>query len=191
MHIGFALCGSFCTYSQVFPILELLSRDYRITPILSDAAAATDSRFAAAYSNDSGCSGAAISRGKEGETVEKIYNRFPYWFCENYAAWKGNEDQMPFDQHYLLASIAPRPVFVGSATKDLWADPKSEFLSCLAAAPAWEEFGLKGLKAPEKFPEAGDVFTEGNPCYHLREGEHYFSRHDWHRLCAFRKERGL
>lgn len=45
MHIGFALCGSFCTYSQVFPILELLSRDYRITPILSDAAAATDSRF--------------------------------------------------------------------------------------------------------------------------------------------------
>ena len=45
MNIGFALCGSFCTFSQVFPILELLSRDYTITPILSQAAATTDTRF--------------------------------------------------------------------------------------------------------------------------------------------------
>ena len=45
MHIGFALCGSFCTYHQVFPIVELLSRDYRVTPILSTAAATTDTRF--------------------------------------------------------------------------------------------------------------------------------------------------
>ena len=33
MNVGFALCGSFCTYSKVFPILELLCRDYRVTPI--------------------------------------------------------------------------------------------------------------------------------------------------------------
>ena len=48
MHIGFALCGSFCTFSSVFPILELLTRDYRVTPILSVAAATTDTRFGAA-----------------------------------------------------------------------------------------------------------------------------------------------
>lgn len=45
MNIGFALCGSFCTYSQVFPILELLARDYTVTPILSAAAWSTDTRF--------------------------------------------------------------------------------------------------------------------------------------------------
>lgn len=45
MTIGFALCGSFCTYSKVFPIIEILSRDYTIIPILSDAGATTDSRF--------------------------------------------------------------------------------------------------------------------------------------------------
>lgn len=45
MHIGFAMCGSFCTFSQVFPILELLTRDYQVTPILSEAAATTDTRF--------------------------------------------------------------------------------------------------------------------------------------------------
>lgn len=48
MNVGFALCGSFCTYSKVFPILELLCRDYRVTPIFSDAAYTTDTRFGAA-----------------------------------------------------------------------------------------------------------------------------------------------
>ncbi len=48
MNIGFAMCGSFCTYSKVFPIMELLSRDYQITPILSDASYTIDSRFGTA-----------------------------------------------------------------------------------------------------------------------------------------------
>lgn len=45
MQVGFALCGSFCTYDQVFPVMELLSRDYRLMPIFSHAAATVDSRF--------------------------------------------------------------------------------------------------------------------------------------------------
>ncbi len=48
MNIGFALCGSFCTYDKVFPILELLSRDYHVMPILSESARTTDSRFGTA-----------------------------------------------------------------------------------------------------------------------------------------------
>ena len=48
MNIGFALCGSFCTYSQIFPMLELLSRDYSITPIFSQAAVSIDCRFGCA-----------------------------------------------------------------------------------------------------------------------------------------------
>ena len=45
MNVGFALCGSFCTFSKVFPILELLCRDYQVTPIFSEAAYSTDTRF--------------------------------------------------------------------------------------------------------------------------------------------------
>ena len=45
MKIGFCFCGSFCTYSKVFPILEQLSKEHEVTPIFSEAAAATDSRF--------------------------------------------------------------------------------------------------------------------------------------------------
>lgn len=48
MNVGFALCGSFCTFSKVFPIMELLTRDYWVTPVFSDAAYSTDTRFGTA-----------------------------------------------------------------------------------------------------------------------------------------------
>ena len=48
MNVGFAMCGSFCTYSQVFPVMELLSRDYNLIPIFSEASYSIDSRFGTA-----------------------------------------------------------------------------------------------------------------------------------------------
>lgn len=48
MTIGFALCGSFCTYSRVFPIMEQLSKTCDIIPIFSESAYGTDSRFGTA-----------------------------------------------------------------------------------------------------------------------------------------------
>lgn len=50
MNIGFAICGSFCTYSVVFPILEQLTRHHKVIPIFSSASCTTDSRFG--YSKD-------------------------------------------------------------------------------------------------------------------------------------------
>ena len=143
-------------------------------------AAATDERFAMAYSNDSGSTGAALSRGKMGETVAEICNRFPYWFCENYQKYRERETDMPFDQHFLLASIAPRCALVGSATQDEWADPISEQLCCLAAAPAFEtDFAWTEPAKPDQ------CFLNGKLGYHLRSGTHYFCRDDWHRLIEF------
>lgn len=144
-------------------------------------AGATDERFKYIYSNDSGCSGAAITRGKRGEDVEAICNNFSYWFCENYYKYAKNEDKLPFDQHFLLAANAPRFVMVGSAFEDVWADPEMEMLSCYAASDAFKE----GFIGEDKLPEIDDVFIEGNPAYHLREGLHYFSRLDWLRFIEF------
>ena len=45
MNIGFALCGSFCTFSQVFPVMEQLAHDHSVTPIFSQISSTTDSRF--------------------------------------------------------------------------------------------------------------------------------------------------
>ena len=147
--------------------------------------AATDERFRFAYSNDSGCSGAAITRDRIGETVKDICNKFPYWFCENYLQYIENEDAMPFDQHYLVASIAPRFVAIGSAEKDDWADPDSEFLTCVAASPMYENLGMTGFVHQNRLPAVGEVYHDGSIGYHLRAGTHYFSREDWLKLIDF------
>lgn len=76
-----------------------------------------------AMSNDSGWLGRSAGPGTQGETVEDICARFPYWFCPNYQAYRGHEAAMPFDQHFLLKAIEPRYVYVASAAQDAWADP--------------------------------------------------------------------
>ncbi len=48
MRVGFAMCGSFCTFSQVFPVMEALAREHTLIPIFSPAAAQIDSRFGTA-----------------------------------------------------------------------------------------------------------------------------------------------
>lgn len=147
---------------------------------------AQDERFSMVISNDSGCSGAAITRDKVGETVEVITRVFPYWFCGNYRAWANKEHKMPFEQHMLLALTAPRHLYVCSAEEDSWADPESEFLSCAAASPAWDVCGETGLVTPDHLPEIGDALHEGKVGYHVRSGSHFLSRTDWLRYIEYR-----
>ena len=144
-------------------------------------AAATDERFAFAYSNDSGCSGAALARGTTGERPLDIITNFPFWFCENYYKYADDVSKMPFDQHYLVASIAPRYVLIGSASENDWADPVSEFLTCAAASPAFEN----EFKCEDRLPQVDDLYFDGDVGYQLRKGLHYFGREDWQRLIKF------
>ncbi len=148
-------------------------------------AAATDKRFQFAYSNNSGCCGAALSRGNKGETVHRIWKYFPFFFCENYKAYLDKEFFMPHDQHYLMASIAPRHVYVASATRDSWADPLSEILSCVAAGEEYEKERKRGFVYDDRLPTGGDVFHAGSIGYHLRKGSHYINREDWNKFLDF------
>ncbi len=152
-------------------------------------AGAFDERFACAFSNDSGCSGAALSREKQGESIEIINRLFPWWFCENYKKYGGNEASLPFDQHALIALLAPRYAYIASAELDAWADPKSEQLSALAASPVWELYGANGLLCDNRFAAIGECFHNGSVGYHLRKGTHYFSREDWLRFIRFFKSK--
>jgi len=143
-------------------------------------AAAEDQRFALAASNDSGCGGAALSRRRFAgrEQVARIVTAFPHWFCSNFTAFAGHEDDLPIDQHELIALIAPRAVAVGSASEDRWADPRGEFLSVVQAAPVFALFGHQALGTAEM---AGiDSAVHGDQAhYHLRAGKHNLTLEDW------------
>ena len=143
-------------------------------------AAAFDERFSYAISNNSGCAGAAITRGKRGEHILEITNRFPYWFAKRYAKYAADESTLPLDQHFLLAAIAPRKILVGSADEDEWAGPESEFLSAYLVSEVFEKvYGIKGLMHGGDIPKAMSVLSGGSVYYHLRHGMHYLSREDW------------
>lgn len=141
--------------------------------------AANDTRFALCCANDSGCSGDAITRDKKGEHIDKITERFPYWFCDNYKKYAGKEEMLPFDQHFLVAAICPRRVALGSAVLDEWADPDSQYLSACAASEAWRLCGGSGFVHPERLPKVGDFFTDGDVAFHLRDHAHFLSNEDW------------
>jgi hypothetical protein len=117
-------------------------------------AGARDTRFAMVIASCSGEGGAAISRRAFGETIGHMNAYFAYQFCANYQKYGKHVDQLPVDAHELVALIAPRPVLLQTGDKDLWSDPKGEFLAAVAAEPVYKLLGKQGLGTDE-WPAAG------------------------------------
>ncbi len=148
-------------------------------------AGALDKRFYCAFSNDSGCSGAALAKEKTGERIKDITKVFPYWFCENYLKYVDKDENLPFDQHWLLAANAPHRVYVASAEDDGWACPKNEYLACVAADEYYKKLGSVGFIHPDRLPLTGERFHDGDIGYHIRRGSHFLSRDDWHNYMRY------
>lgn len=146
--------------------------------------AAQDPRFALVISAQSGHPGAALSRRKFGETLEKMVTRFPYWLCRNAAKFAEREDDLPVDQHMLLACIAPRPLYVMSGVDDTWADARGEYLSAYYASEVYRLLGRKGLES-EASPPVGQAILRSDVGYHNRPGGHSIEPFDWQQFLDF------
>ena len=115
-------------------------------------AGAQDERVAAVFSVVSGEMGAALIRRDWGETLDDMAQNFPWQFAGNLQKWAGRWEELPVDQHMLIALCAPRPVYVNGGLTDQWSDPKGEFLALVAAGPVYRLLGGKGLGVTELPP---------------------------------------
>ena len=154
-------------------------------------AGAFDRRFAMTISCCSGCSGAKLNHMElwESEHIKDILIA-EKWFCPNYKSYSGKDTgAMPFDQHFLLSLVAPRALYVSSATEDAWAGPRGEFAALESASPVWRLYNVPGLVA-HGFPKADMPLNAGYLGYHLRTGFHDITRYDWQCYMDFAERHG-
>ena len=132
-------------------------------------AGATDERITLINDNASCAGGSATFRyvGDGGETLN-ITNVFPSWFGSGLQPYLGREEDIPFDQHCLLASIAPRPLLLTYACDDRWSNPEGMVQCARAAGEVYRFLGVSD-----------------NLAFHLRKGEHCHAAEDWEVLLDF------
>lgn len=133
-------------------------------------AGATDTRIAITNPNNSGCGGAGCYRdqGPGSETLGDILQKFPFWFGPDLPKHVGREQELPFDQHFLKALVAPRDLLTTEALGDLWANPPGAFTTHRAAQAVYDLLGAKD--------RIGVVY---------REGTHAHRPEDWTTLLDY------
>ena len=142
-------------------------------------AAATDERIALCGDNQSGCCGCSAARivGAGGETLKSISKDWGQWFGPDLASYADRPDDLPYDQHFLCALIAPRALRVNIGLGDLWSNPLGAWEVHKAAREVWRLLGAESAVAIA-----------------FREGPHRYWADDWSRFldfCAWRLAGGL
>jgi hypothetical protein len=147
-------------------------------------AGAQDGRVAAVFSVVSGEMGAALIRRDWGETLDDMAQNFPWQFAGNLQKWVGKWNDLPVDQHMLIALCAPRPVYVNGGLTDQWSDPRGEFLAMAAAGPVYRLLGHKDLGVTE-LPPLDTPITGGDLAFHYHSGGHMAVPADWNAFLDF------
>ena len=149
-------------------------------------AAAFDERFKVCIPNQTGAVGVQLMKRNYGESLKGQHVSLPHWYCS--AVWKYEDDprSQPFDQHLLLACVAPRNLLLECYHKK-WFDPKGEWLAAKAASPVWEFLTGKGLGAAV-WPEPYSDELVKPPFGYVRRTEcHGLSPYDWKWAIDFAK----
>jgi hypothetical protein len=143
-----------------------------------------DPRFAIGYISSSGAGGADPYRRNYGERMGNLAGVSEFhWFAGNflkYAAAGHSANELPVDSHEFLALVAPRPVFIGGgalitdpeyAPGDAWQDAQGMFMAAVAASPAWDLLGARGL-GTSTFPPMGTLIDSGDIAFRQHQYGH-------------------
>lgn len=133
-------------------------------------AGATDGRIAVTGANNSGAAGAGCFRLRNpgAETLADLVQTFPHWLAPAAQAYCGRDAELPLDQHFLKALIAPRALLCTEALGDAWANPQGTQHTHEAAAAVYRWLGV-----PERI------------AIQLREGGHSHMLEDWTAMLDF------
>lgn len=146
-------------------------------------AAAFDDRIAMAIPVQAGCGGTSPSRGKVGESVKAINDRFPHWFNAEFKEFNSEPERLPFDQNCLIALCAPRPVLLSNATEDTWSNPAGQFEMLQSADAVYRLLHVEGFNATA-MPETNHLVAS-RLGYFIRPGKHSVTPVDWQAILDF------
>ena len=144
---------------------------------------ASDTRFAMVVACSSGRGGASLARRNYGESIGDLALHFPYQFCGNFQKYANHENDMPVDTHELLGLIAPRPLYLATASLDLHSDPRGEFEAAVAAGPIYRLLGGRPLEVND--PPLLDTAVMDDIGYHCHTGKHEVTPFDWKMILKF------
>ncbi len=145
------------------------------------AAAAFDQRLPAVIALQPGTGGASIGRDAVGESTAQITQAYPHWFAPAYTAFSDRHADLPVDQHQLIALIAPRPVLVGGARRDVWGDPNGALAALRGADPVYQLAGAPPFSQTDPRKPSMDRPL----AYYMRPGLHGVHQSDWDHALDF------
>lgn len=143
--------------------------------------AAFSKNIDAVIAHQSGTGGASVVRDDVGESIGAITESYPQWFSPHLKAYGDNPSALPVDAQHLLALIAPRPILLGNARRDVWSDPNGAFLAAQQADKIWEGYGLEGLNQEG----LNDFNPDAEIAFWQRPGTHGIVKEDWPAFLAF------
>lgn len=154
------------------PVISYGHSRFGKTALLS---AATSPYIDGVIAHQSGTGGASILRDGTGESIKDVTGSYAHWFTPKFSTFAGKENTLPIDAHNLLSLIAPKPILLGNARRDVWSDPEGAFDAAVAATPVWRKVGLSGLTAKR----LDHFIPEDDIAFWMRPGTHGVVKEDW------------
>lgn len=150
------------------PIIAYGHSRYGKTALL---AAAYGKSVDGAVSHQSGTAGASLMRDKTGESLKDLLRNYPHWLVPSAASFQENPRALPTDSHALLAFIAPKPILLGNARRDVWSDPEGAY-----QAAKWASQNTNQVFSATRLD---DFRPQDDIAIWTRPGTHGIVKEDW------------